>query len=124
MRLELSGAGAGDVGGAVAALVIDQHNLKTARKVLSQQRGEARRPLPRALAGRQVAAWSARRPARRIAAWLGAPTDAAAYEAALYDTLRRLDALRVDLILVESPPPGEAFDAARDRLARAAHRDA
>ncbi len=77
-----------------------------------------------ALAGRQVAAWSARRPARRIAAWLGAPTDAAAYEAALYDTLRRLDALHVDRILVESPPPGEAFDAARDRLARAAHRDA
>lgn len=77
-----------------------------------------------ALAGRRVAAWSARRPARALAAWIGAPADAGAYEASLYDTLRRLDALRVDRILVEAPPPGEAFDAARDRLARAAHRGA
>ncbi len=76
-----------------------------------------------ALAGRRLAAWSARRPDRAIAAWRAAPAGAAAYEAALYDTLRRLDALRVDRILVEAPPPDEAYDAARDRLARAAHRD-
>ena len=75
-----------------------------------------------ALAGARIAAWSAGRPARAVAAWVEAPRDAAGYEAALYDTLRRLDALGVDRILVQAPPPGGAWDAARDRLARAAHR--
>lgn len=75
-----------------------------------------------ALGAARVAVWSATRPARPVAAWLEAPRDAAGYEAALYDTLRRLDALRADRILVEAPPPDADRDAARDRLARAAHR--
>ncbi|MCA3180276.1 MAG: L-threonylcarbamoyladenylate synthase [Burkholderiaceae bacterium] len=75
-----------------------------------------------ALAGARVAVWSVARPARPVAAWIEAPDDAAAYEAALYDSLRRLDALRADRILVEAPPAGADRDAARDRLARAAHR--
>jgi L-threonylcarbamoyladenylate synthase len=76
-----------------------------------------------ALAGTRVAAWSAARPGRPVAAWFEAPRDARAFEAALYDTLRRLDARGADRILVESPPPGADWDAVRDRLARAAHRD-
>ncbi len=77
-----------------------------------------------ALTCERVAAWSVRRPAGEVAAWVEAPSDAAGREAALYDTLRRLDALRVDRILVEAPPAGGEWDAVRDRLARAAHRDA
>jgi L-threonylcarbamoyladenylate synthase len=74
-----------------------------------------------ALAGRRVAVWSTRRPASEVAAWIEAPTRAPDAEAALYDTLRRLDALRADRIVVEAPPPDRAWDAVRDRLARAAH---
>jgi L-threonylcarbamoyladenylate synthase len=76
-----------------------------------------------ALAGSRVAAWSAARPGRPVEAWVEAPRDARAFEAALYDTLRRLDARGADRILVESPPAGDDWDAVRDRLARAAHRD-
>jgi L-threonylcarbamoyladenylate synthase len=75
-----------------------------------------------ALAGQRIAAWSARPPRRTIAAWVGAPSEAADFEAALYDTLRRLDALRADRILIEAPPCDAAWDAVHDRLGRAAHR--
>jgi L-threonylcarbamoyladenylate synthase len=44
--------------------------------------------------------------------------DRAAHE--LFATLRELDALGLDLIWVEEPPAGSAWDGVRDRLARAA----
>ena len=52
--------------------------------------------------------------------WLAAPTDPQDYGRALYDSLRKLDRLGVDRLLIETVPPGEAWDAVRDRLGRAA----
>ena len=42
------------------------------------------------------------------------------YARALYDLLRRADALGVDLVVAVPPPPGGLGDAIRDRLGRAA----
>lgn len=47
------------------------------------------------------------------------PSDAAAYAAALYDALRRADALGPARIIVETPPTGRAWRAVHDRLRRA-----
>jgi L-threonylcarbamoyladenylate synthase len=48
------------------------------------------------------------------------PADAAAYAARLYDALHVLDGARLDRIVVDRPPDGEAWLAVRDRLRRAA----
>ena len=37
----------------------------------------------------------------------------------LYDDLRRLDAMHVDVLLVEQPPADAAYSAINDRLGRA-----
>jgi L-threonylcarbamoyladenylate synthase len=66
-----------------------------------------------------VAAWCPARPVSPVAHWEPAPSDPRAFEAALYDTLRRLDGLGVQVLLVAAPPSGVAWDAVRDRLARA-----
>ncbi len=73
-----------------------------------------------ALAGARIALWSGRAPAQPVAHWTEAPPDATAYEAALYATLRRMDRLGLDRIVVETPPAAPAWDAVHDRLARAA----
>lgn len=49
------------------------------------------------------------------------PAHPHAYAHALYASLRRLDALGADLILVEAPPDGSDWLAVHDRLKRAAH---
>ena len=51
--------------------------------------------------------------------WRDAPHDAHAYARALYANLRVLDNSGVDAILVEQVPDDHAWDAVRDRLARA-----
>lgn len=48
------------------------------------------------------------------------PQDAEAYARALYGELHRLDALGVELIIVEAPPEGPRWEGIRDRLRRAA----
>jgi L-threonylcarbamoyladenylate synthase len=48
------------------------------------------------------------------------PTDAAVAAHELFSVLRELDALRVKLIWVETPPDGVAWDGVRDRVQRAA----
>ena len=53
-------------------------------------------------------------------AWRAAPAQPAAYAHDLYANLRVLDALGVDLILVEALPAGAAWTAIADRLGRAA----
>jgi len=53
------------------------------------------------------------------AAWRRMPESSAAYGRALYAALRALDATGADRILVEAVPPGEAWAAVADRLARA-----
>lgn len=73
--------------------------------------------------GARCAVWSRTRPQAPVFAWEPAPSDAAAFEAALYDTLRRLDRIGASRLLVEALPVGADWDAARDRLGRAAHRD-
>lgn len=50
------------------------------------------------------------------------PADAAGYGAALYAALHTLDAMRLDRIVVELPPQGDAWLAVHDRLRRAAAR--
>jgi L-threonylcarbamoyladenylate synthase len=52
--------------------------------------------------------------------WQRALTDSAGYAHDLYAHLRAMDALGVDLIVVETPPEEPAWLAVCDRLARAA----
>ncbi|MFO0748797.1 MAG: L-threonylcarbamoyladenylate synthase [Myxococcota bacterium] len=51
---------------------------------------------------------------------LGATAEAWAYS--LYGAIRRADAARPDVIVVETPPPGALAEAVRDRLTRASAR--
>lgn len=53
--------------------------------------------------------------------WLPMPARAHDYARLLYRRLREADALGVDAILVEAPPPQRDWEAVRDRLLRAAH---
>lgn len=52
--------------------------------------------------------------------WQAMPADAAAYAHELYASLRALDTLDADFILIESLPEGAAWRAIADRLQRAA----
>jgi L-threonylcarbamoyladenylate synthase len=76
--------------------------------------------------GMRVGVWSRERPEPAAAAtpqaphWEPAPADPAGFARELYDTLRRLDGLGLHRLLVEHVPPQAAWDAVRDRLARAA----
>jgi L-threonylcarbamoyladenylate synthase len=47
------------------------------------------------------------------------PERAEHYETALYSTLRELDNLKLDMILIEQPPDHEAWAAVNDRLNKA-----
>lgn len=49
------------------------------------------------------------------------PDNAALAAEQLYSALHTLDAAQANIILIESPPPGPAWDALRDRLQRAAY---
>ncbi|MDD5755444.1 MAG: L-threonylcarbamoyladenylate synthase, partial [Methylococcales bacterium] len=51
------------------------------------------------------------------------PVNPVIYAQNLYAKLRELDALHLDLILVEQPPQGEAWHAVNDRLSKATHHD-
>jgi L-threonylcarbamoyladenylate synthase len=73
-------------------------------------------------ADQRVGLWSVERPRRddpRIS-WRARPVSIAAMERDLYRLMRELDALRVDVILIESPPTDPAWLAVNDRLKRAA----
>jgi L-threonylcarbamoyladenylate synthase len=50
---------------------------------------------------------------------ISVPIDSVIYAQNLYAKLRELDALNVDLILVEQPPQSEAWHAINDRLSKA-----
>jgi L-threonylcarbamoyladenylate synthase len=71
-------------------------------------------------AGGQVALFSFASPGTPVARHLAAPRDAEAYAHRLYAALRELDAAGCDLIVVEAPPTGGAWDGVNDRLRRAA----
>ncbi|MDR2093242.1 MAG: threonylcarbamoyl-AMP synthase [Azoarcus sp.] len=77
-----------------------------------------------ASAGRRVAvlAYSAAMPrdAGLFADWRAAPPEPMGYACQLYASLRALDALGADIILVESPPDLPIWHAVADRLRRAA----
>lgn len=49
------------------------------------------------------------------------PANPVIYAQNLYAKLRELDALNLDLILIEQPPQGEAWQAINDRLSKATH---
>ena len=52
--------------------------------------------------------------------WQVMPADPGGYAHELYARLHALDALHADRLLVEAPPHEAAWQAVRDRLARAA----
>ena len=72
--------------------------------------------------GRRVAALAreARQPLLPELRWQQAPPDPEGYAHALYDTLRMVDEAETEVIVVERPPPAEAWLAIADRLQRAA----
>ncbi len=71
--------------------------------------------------GKRVAVLALGRAPTPLAAFgRAAPADAKGYGHDLYANLRALDANRADLIVVEAPPADSAWEAVRDRLARAA----
>jgi L-threonylcarbamoyladenylate synthase len=75
------------------------------------------------LAGRRVALVSAGPPPAGLGAGVSGvplPGDATGYGQQLYATLRRLDAEGFEAIVAVTPPEGAAWEAARDRLWRAA----
>ena len=76
-------------------------------------------------AGRCVAVLARRPSAGRSSqmTWIDAGTGLESYAHALYSNLRTLDKAGCDRLLVEAVPVDAAWDAVRDRLARAAARD-
>ena len=72
--------------------------------------------------GVAVLARTVARPEDFDGVWLMAPVAPEAYARALYAALRELDAARVDALLIESVPDGDAWLAVRDRLTRATQR--
>lgn len=72
--------------------------------------------------GVQVAVWSRQKPEEKGSfRWKRAETDPVAYTRNLYSTLRELDELGAEVILIERPPKKEAWLAALDRLQRASY---
>ncbi len=67
-----------------------------------------------------VLARRTRPPGTQAALWREMPVEPSPYGHDLYAALRELDGRGADLILVEQVPAGEAWDAVRDRLERAA----
>lgn len=55
-----------------------------------------------------------------VVKWFIAPNDAGDYMHVLYTRLHELDQTGADLILIETPPTGDAWNAVQDRLNRAA----
>ena len=83
--------------------------------------GSAAAPRPAPAVPPRIGVWSARRPdGPACAHWEPMPPDAAAVARAMYDTLRRLDTLGLDRLIVGRVPVGPEWDAVRDRLERAA----
>ena len=73
------------------------------------------------LSGKRLAvlARAAAPPGLKHVSWQAAPRAAAGYARELYASLRRLDALGCDLILVELPPSRPQWQGVNDRLRRA-----
>lgn len=95
-------------GGAVRAPgMLAAHYAPRARVVLVEKADREREAARRAEAGERIA-------------MLMLPDDPSAAAQTLYATLRALDADGYDTILATLPAGGEAFDAVRDRLRRAA----
>jgi L-threonylcarbamoyladenylate synthase len=67
-----------------------------------------------------VLARSAAPPAVAVTRWIQAPADAPGYGHDLYANLRQLDASGCTQLLAVAAPAGDAWDAVRDRLGRAA----
>jgi L-threonylcarbamoyladenylate synthase len=83
-------------------------------------KAEVRRRLRRAKRIAVLARAAATPPAGCV--WQVAPAEPQAYARELYARLRALDTLRADHLLIEAPPATAAWEAVRDRLARAAGR--
>lgn len=67
-----------------------------------------------------VLAQSVQPPAVAVTLWIQAPADAPGYGHDLYANLRQLDASGCTQLLAMAAPAGDAWDAVRDRLSRAA----
>ena len=71
-------------------------------------------------APRPLAILSRVRPGGFKGEWREASSDPAGYARDLYARLRELDVLNAELMLIEAPPQGPAWDGVNDRLRRAA----
>ncbi len=70
--------------------------------------------------GQRVGVWSAQAVPVDTGIWQVAPADPVAYAHALYATLRQLDGLGMDQLVVAAPPSTPDWAAIHDRLGRAA----
>jgi L-threonylcarbamoyladenylate synthase len=70
----------------------------------------------------RIGVLSRERPSDSRVVWRPAPMDAAGWEQALYDAVRRLDCEGLSLILVALPTEGPHWEAVLDRVSRAAVR--
>jgi L-threonylcarbamoyladenylate synthase len=70
--------------------------------------------------GASVAVLAFSKPDERVEYWIRMPREPQAYAQKLYAALRELDGAGCGTILIETPPESAAWDAVRDRLARAA----
>jgi L-threonylcarbamoyladenylate synthase len=97
------------------------HYAPRAALVLAGPATLAARVQTAAAEGKRVAVlFHGRTQSLTVASSRTAPQDAAGYGHDLYANLRALDANGADLIVVECPPGDGAWEAVRDRLARAA----
>lgn len=62
------------------------------------------------------------RPFLSGALWIELPADPGRYASQLYAALHAMEDAGVEILLIEVPPPGEAWEGVRDRLRRAATR--
>ncbi|MFA7665904.1 MAG: L-threonylcarbamoyladenylate synthase [Burkholderiaceae bacterium] len=123
-------AGAGSDAPRASGTLAAHYAPRTPMELLAADRIEPRLAVL-AARGRRSVVWSRLRPglaaqsgpadpAGPAVVWERAPDDVADYAHCLYDSLRRLDSLGLDRIVVERPPDEPAWAAVADRLARAA----
>jgi L-threonylcarbamoyladenylate synthase len=62
-------------------------------------------------------------PENKLVRMISMPLEGAAYAQVLYSSLRELDSLKLDIIIIEKPPTSEAWQAINDRLKKATSTD-
>ena len=66
---------------------------------------------------------SKKQPENKLIRMISMPLQAPAYAQVLYSSLRELDSLNLDIIIIEKPPTSEGWQAINDRLKKATSTD-